>query len=58
MAAATIRSCDVCDGFGIVSVEAADRWRNGRALRKERVHKLRLTQEQYARILDGIPARE
>jgi hypothetical protein len=33
----TVLSCDFCGGMGIVSVEAADRWRKGRALRDERV---------------------
>jgi hypothetical protein len=33
----TVLSCDFCGGMGIVAVEAADRWRKGRALRDERV---------------------
>jgi hypothetical protein len=33
----TVVSCDFCGGLGIVAVEAADRWRKGRALREERV---------------------
>ena len=33
----TVLSCDFCGGMGIVAVEAADRWRWGRALRDERV---------------------
>jgi hypothetical protein len=33
----TVQSCNFCVGMGIVTVEAADRWRNGRALRDERV---------------------
>lgn len=33
----TILSCDFCGGMGIVRIEAADRWRKGRALRHERV---------------------
>jgi hypothetical protein len=32
----TVLSCDFCGGMGIVAVEAADRWRKGRALRDER----------------------
>jgi len=54
----TALSCDFCGGFGIVAVEAAERYRKGRALREERVHKLGLTEEQYAHILGGISARE
>jgi Helix-turn-helix len=54
----TIRACEFCGGLGIVEVEAAERYRKGRALREERVHKLGLTQEQYARIIGGISARE
>ncbi len=54
----TIRACEFCGGLGIVEIEAADRYRRGRALRHERVHKLGLTQEQYARTLGGISARE
>lgn len=53
----TVRSCDFCGGFGIVSVEAGDRYRRGRALRNQRVHKRHLTQEQLARQL-GISGRE
>jgi hypothetical protein len=33
----TIRACDFCGGLGIVEVEAADRYRRGWAMRKERV---------------------
>src|SRR5215469_16894663 len=33
----TVLSCDFCGGMGIVAVEAAARWRKGRALRDERV---------------------
>jgi Helix-turn-helix len=54
----TIRACEFCGGLGIVKVEAAERYRKGRALREERVHKLGLTQEQYARIIGGISAPE
>jgi len=36
----TRMSCDFCGGFGMVTVEAADRWRKGRVLREERVHRL------------------
>lgn len=54
----TIQACDFCGGLGIVEVEVADRYRRGRAMRKERVHKLGLTQEQYASILGGLSARE
>jgi len=30
----TIRTCDFCGGLGIVKVEAADRYREGQALRQ------------------------
>lgn len=33
----TVLSCDFCGGMGIVTVETADRWRRGRAMRNERV---------------------
>jgi hypothetical protein len=52
----TIRACDFCGGLGIVEVEAANRYRRGRALREKRVHKLGLTQEQLAHVL-GISSR-
>jgi hypothetical protein len=39
----TIRACHFCGGLGIVELEAAERYSKGRALRKERVHKLGLT---------------
>jgi hypothetical protein len=51
----TIRACDFCGGLGIVEVEAADLYRKGAALREKRVHKLGLTQEQYAHILKIDP---
>ena len=52
----TMLACDFCGGLGIVEMEAADRYRKGRALRQERVHKLGLTQEQLARRL-GLSGR-
>ncbi len=51
----TIRACDFCGGLGIVEVEVADRYREGRALRKQRVDKRHLTQEQLAHILGIEP---
>jgi len=51
----TIRACDFCGGLGIVEVEVADRYREGRALRKPRVDKRHLTQEQLAHILGIEP---
>jgi hypothetical protein len=32
----TTRACEFCGGLGIVEVEAAERYRKGRALREER----------------------
>ncbi len=51
----TMRACDFCGGLGIVEVEAADRYRRGRALRQMRVHKRHLTQEQLAHVLGISP---
>ena len=51
----TMRACDFCGGLGIVEVEAADRYRRGRALRQTRVHKRHLTQEQLAHVLGISP---
>jgi hypothetical protein len=33
----SVLSCDFCGGMGIVAVEAANRWREGRAMRDGRV---------------------
>jgi DNA-binding XRE family transcriptional regulator len=51
----TVRTCDFCGGFGIVALDAAERYRKGRALRQHRVHKLGLTQEQLAHRLGISP---
>jgi hypothetical protein len=48
---------EFCGGFGIVPVEAAERYRKGRALRKEPVHNWGLRQEQLVRRL-GISPQE
>jgi hypothetical protein len=51
----TVRTCDLCEGSGIVAPEAAGRYRKGRALREHRVHKLGFTQQQLADILGTSP---
>ncbi len=51
----TVVPCQFCKGTGQVGEEAAERWREGRRRRDERVHKLGLTQEQYAHRLGISP---
>jgi hypothetical protein len=49
-----MRVCDFCKGEGQVSSEAAERWRNGYAMRKDRI-KRGLTVMQEAAILGVDP---
>jgi len=49
-----IRVCDFCKGEGEVSSEAAERWRNGHAMRKARIKRY-LTIMQEAAILGVDP---
>ncbi len=51
----TVVQCQFCKGTGQVGEKAAERWREGRRQRDERVHKFGLTLEQYARILGISP---
>jgi hypothetical protein len=50
-----MRACDFCGGLGIVEIAAADRWRQGQALRQLRVHQRHLTQAGLAHILGISP---
>jgi DNA-binding XRE family transcriptional regulator len=46
-----MKPCFYCDGSGAIDDLTMERYRRGRALRELRVHQLRVTQEQLARIL-------
>jgi DNA-binding XRE family transcriptional regulator len=50
-----IQACDFCGGLGIVEGAVAERYRRGDAIRRLRVKKWQLTQNQQAHILGISP---